>query len=222
MSKVYTEIKYLMLPDGGLEFVSEKSFEYEGPVALCLRQAQNQAADAASTAAQTGATLGSRADTEGAQLSPFFSREMQTEHGFTPGQTDELLTAAGAGTGGATSGLEGQAQLEQARTRNASGFTKGLDEVARDRNKALAANSEGVAAQDVMQAKQENQEGAQGLQGLYGTNVKGQLEAMGQVAPDVNAETNASQHGWLQNLDQTIAALGTAASGAGALKTAFS
>ena len=36
------------------------------------------------------------------------------------------------------------------------------------------------------------------MQGLYGENVKGQLAAMGQEASDINAATQASQTGWLQ------------------------
>jgi len=59
--------------------------------------------------------------------------------------------------------------------------------MARDRAKAAASSSEGIAAQDVGLAKQEQQQGAQGMQGLYGTNVSGQLNAMGQQGKDLQA-----------------------------------
>jgi hypothetical protein len=75
--------------------------------------------------------------------------------------------------------------------------------------KANAGVSEGVAAQDVMGAKQLNQEGAAGESGLYGENLKGQLAAMGQQSADINAATNASQTGWLQSAE------GLAKTGAG-------
>jgi hypothetical protein len=198
--KVYIELKYQMLPDGGLELISEKSYDYTGPIALCDRWGQGAAKDAANTAKTTAVGYGQEAGAEGAALNPFFRQEMTAEHGFDPTQTNELLTAAGAGTGGATSALTGQAELEAARTRNPSGFTKSLDEVARDKQKALAGSSEAIAVQDVLGAKQLNQEGARGMEGLYGTNVKGQLDAMGQQAQDINSEVNAGKSGWYQNL----------------------
>jgi len=46
---------------------------------------------------QAGATYGSNATAEGAQLNPFFNQEMKATHGYTPGQENELLTAANAG-----------------------------------------------------------------------------------------------------------------------------
>ena len=179
--------------------VLEEGFDYQGPLALCDRNLQASATSNAATAGNTAAGYGSQAGSESSQLNPFYSQEMKATHGFTPGQTNELLTAAGAGTGGATGALQGQAQLEGARTRNASGFTKSLDEAARDKNKALSANSEGVAAQDVMGAKQLNQQGAAGMQGLYGTNVGAQLKAMGQQNEDINTAITAGNSGWLQN-----------------------
>jgi hypothetical protein len=184
----------------GLPANIEDSYEYSGPIAKLDRWGQGAAKDAETTAKNTAAGLGQEAGSESAALNPFFHQEMTAQHGFDPTQTNELLTAAGAGTGGATSALTGQAELEAARTRNPSGFTKSLDEVARDKQKALAGSSEAIAAQDVLGAKQLNQEGAAGMSGLYGENLKGQLGAMGQQAGDINAEVNASKTGWYQNL----------------------
>jgi hypothetical protein len=90
-----------------------------------------------------------------------------------------------------------------ATTGNASAATKSQQELARDKMKADAGVSEGIAAQDVLGAKTLNQEGAQGMQGLYGENLKGQLSAMGQEAGDINAATEASKAGWLQNVNAT-------------------
>lgn len=195
--------------DKDYNVLEHKYFEYVGPVAECVRSLVNQATAAGNNAASTAAGLGATAASEGATLNPFLNQEMRATHGFTPGQSNELLTAAEAGSGGSSSALTGQAGLEATRTRNASGFTKSLDEASRNSAKTAAGASEGIAAQDVMGAKQLNQEGAQGMQGLYGTNVSGQLGAMGQQAQDINAATSANQTGWLQN---TLAAANTAAS----------
>lgn len=183
------------------------SHEYEGPLALCDRAANAAAKSAAGTAGQTASGYGSEASTEHSELAPFFVNEMNAKHGNTPEQTNELLTYAGAGTGGTLGSVTGQANLEAARTRNASGFTKALDEAARDKAKANAGMSEGIAAQDVLGAKKLNQEGAEGMAGLYGTDVSGQLKAMGLENEDIGTEIEAGKSGWLQNMTGVMKAL---------------
>lgn len=191
----------------------EVSKPYSGPSALCDRWAQGQAKNAAATDATTASTLQGEAQGEHAQLSPFFSQEMNAEHAFDPTQNNELLTAAEAGTGAAAGDIAAKTNDLAARTRNASGFTKSLQEQARDRDKAAAGASEGIAAQDVLGAKALNQEGAHGLQGLYGTDTTGMLDAMGQRTKDVNAEVEAGKSGWLQNTLAVANTLGNLAGG---------
>jgi hypothetical protein len=154
------------------------------------------------TADQTAVgQYGSNAGAESAQLNPFFSSEMKARHGFDPTQTNEMLTAAEAGAGGATGGATGMLMNNAARTGNATGVTKSLDEMARDRSKAAAGASEGIAAADVAGAKQLNQQGAAGLSGLYGTNVSGQLGAMKQADEGIKTEQATQGQNWLQQLD---------------------
>ena len=98
--------------------------------------------------------LGSNASTEGAQLNPFFTQEMNAKHSLDPNQQNELLTNAEAGAGGAFGGAEGLMNANAARTGNATTLTKSLDEMARDKAKSAAGASEGIAAQDIMGAKQ--------------------------------------------------------------------
>ena len=147
---------------------------------------KNQANQAGTVAGQ----FGSQAGTEGAQLNPFFTQEMRAQHGLTPGQQNEMLTASEAGAGGALGGLGAGIQNNAARTNNSTGVGKTLDEMARDRSKAAAGASENIAAQDVLGAKQMNQQGAAGMQGLYNTNVGGQLSAMKQQGSDLSAAAN--------------------------------
>lgn len=164
-----------------------------------LRAEEGAAKNAAATAATTGANLGQVSAGERARLQPFYQGEIQAEHAYDPTQINELLTAAGVGTGAALGASQGQLERQAASSGNAAGQTKSLQQMARDRMKAAAGSSEGVAAQDVEGALKLRQEGAAGEQGLYGENLKGQLEAMGQVAPDINAATQASKTGWMQN-----------------------
>lgn len=202
--KVYTRLDYQMLPDGNLKLVSEESFDYFGVVSQCLRAEEGMAKNAATTAANVGASLGQTAAGERGVIDPFYRREMQAEHAYDPTQLNELLTAAGAGIGGAAGAAENQLQQQSASTGNAAGIVKSEQQMARDRMKTAAGTSEGIAAQDVQGALGLRQAGAAGEAGLYGENLKGQLGAMGQVATDINAATNASKSGWAQNLESAL------------------
>jgi len=171
---------------------------------------KSDAASNAKTAGSTAAGYGSSAAGANAALTPFYKREMNAEHAYDPTQTGELLTAAESGVGAAAGDVAAKATGEAARTHNASGFTKSLDELARDKMKANAGVSEGVAAQDVLGAKQLNQQGAAGMQGLYGTDVNGQMSAMGLQAKDTSME----DPGFMADLNtglQTAAKIGSAA-----------
>jgi hypothetical protein len=213
--RITTKIVFSMLTG---EVLEHEFYEYEGPLALCDRGLQSTATNNAKTAGTTASRYGSSASDIGSTLSPFYNQELKTTHGFNPNQISELLTAAEAGGGGATGAIVGQANQEAARTRNASGFTKTLDEAARDKAKAAAGAGESIAAEDVMQAKKENQQGAEGLQGLYGTDVNAQLKAMGQQNEDINTAVKAGDSGWLQNTTAVLNALkgsGASSNGAG-------
>jgi hypothetical protein len=193
----------------------------DGFIGLGANPMFGQTQNAANTAGAVGAGYGAQGQQESAQLNPFFSQEMKATHAFTPEQTNEMLTAAQAGAGGATGALGGELQANAARTGNATGVGKTLDEMARERSKAAAGSSEGIAAQDVMGAKQLNQEGAKGMQGLYGTNVGAQLGAMRQQSQDLQQAAQENQ-GWLKPLEGAVGALGQAAGGAGGLMTGIS
>ena len=180
-----------------------------GLEALCLRKEEGEANQAAGVAAGVGANLGATAGSERSFLDPIYRREAVAEHSIDPTQTNELLTYAGAGIGGALGAEQTGLERAGAISGNASGVTKSLDELARIKAKAGAGVSEGVAQQDVLGAQQLRQQGLAGESGLYGENLKGQLAAMGQEATDINAATQANQTGWLQQAE------GIAKTGAG-------
>jgi hypothetical protein len=129
---------------------------------------------------------------------------MTAEHAFDPTQLNEMLTAAGAGTGAAAGAATTEAKRQAATTGNASGQSAALDAIARERMKTGAGVSESIAGKDVEGALQMRQAGAQGMSGLYGEDLKGQLAAMGQESADINAEVNASKTGWLQNAEGVV------------------
>ncbi len=181
----------------------------------CLRGASNEAQASEQNAVNTAAQLGGEAGGELATLSPFYQREMTAEHAYDPTQLNEMLTAAEAGTGATTGAMQTALQRQGATTGNAAGQTKALQDLARDRMKANAGASENIAAQDVQGAMNLRQAGAAGESGLYGTNLKGQLAAMGQEASDINAQIDASKTGWLQNAEGIAKTASGIASGFG-------
>jgi hypothetical protein len=193
----------------------------DGFLGLGANPMTNQMKTAAATAGTTAAGYGVQAGAEGAQLNPFFTQEMKAQHSMTPGQENEMLTAANAGAGGAFGGAEGEMNRNAATTGNATTLTKSLDEMAREKAKVAADASEGIAAQDVAGVKALNQEGAAGMQGLYGANVGAQLKAMGQQGEDISEAGTLEGKGILQNIASISAGLGQGAGGAAALMKAM-
>src|ERR1035437_5901087 len=200
-----------MLPNGNWELASEKSFEYAGETAKCDRAAQAQAKSLIGQESNLAATEGAQAQQDRAQVMPFFTQEMKAEHGFTPGQSQELLTSEMSGLGGAAADTAEKARLQTARTRNASGFTKALDESARDRNKTMAGGAEAVASADVQGALAKNQAGALGLGDLNKTELSAQEKAMGLEDQSIQTELQAGQSGWLQQAGPYIQMAGNSA-----------
>lgn len=176
------------------------------------RAAQAQATNAANTAGSMGGSLQSEGQAIQSSLTPKLLAETTASHSMDPTQLNELLTAAGAGTGGATAGLEGRAELESSASRNTGNLTAMQDSLAQGRQKSLASANEGIAAQDV-QGALANKQTALGELGQMGqADTSDALKAMGLQGQDINTEIEAGKSGWFQNLTGMISALKPGAS----------
>jgi hypothetical protein len=144
-------------------------------------------------------------------LTPFLTQEMEHPQGYGQEDTSAMLAAGLGGAGGATSAIAGKVAQTAAQTHNGGAMGAVLDDAARARTKAAAEASEGIAADNAQLKQTQRQEGEKGLQGMYGTDTSGMLDASGQVAGDVNAETNADKTGWLQNATGVLNALSSGA-----------
>ncbi len=176
-----------------------------------MRGAQSQANNAYNNAVNTSSGLGASANGISANLTPFLTSELEHPQGYSQQDESAMLSAALGGAGGANAGLAGEAQQQAATTRNAGGFQAALDDAARQRSKAAAGASEGIAAKNADLKQSQQQNAAEQLSKLYGVDTSGMLDAMGQEANDVNAEANAGRSGWLQN---TLGILNTINGGA--------
>ena len=162
--------------------------------------ATNAAKQSATGAGATAGTLFGEGQGIQSQLLPFFRGEMGASHAFTPTQLNELLTAAGAGTGGAAGSIGSEASLSAARTGNSAALPTLMDKIARAKTQGLAKANESIAATDVNETLKRQQEGAAGMGELYGADTGSALKAMGLQQDAIGNEIKAaSTGGWMRN-----------------------
>ena len=193
-----------------------ESFVEEFPIKLD-RSIQGAAKKNAGTAGDVATGYGSTAAGIGSSIIPGLEREAQNPQGFTPVQKNNMLVAGQEAVGGANSGVVGTGNLAAARTRNAGGFARALDEAARQKGRQLSTTALGVENEDARVALQRQQDAQHQLSGLYGTNTSDQLKAMGLQNEDLDTALKAGQSGWYQN---ALGGLDTLANVAKAFKPA--
>ncbi len=172
-----------------------------------MRGAQQQATTAANTAGSTAAGFGSGAEDINSVLEPYLTRELNNPGGISQQDQTAQLSAADAGAGGVAGGLATKANERAAATGNTSGVGASMDDIAREREKAAASSSSGIANENTETKLNQQQQAATGLRGLYGTDVGAQLGAMGVQNNAIGQEVNAGSHGWFQNMTNLIAAV---------------
>ena len=182
------------------------------------QQAQQNAANAGNTASGYGAN----ASTVNSQLLPFLTRELNNPQGYSQQQQGAMLNQAEAGAGGATAGLNTEANLASARNRNSGGFSGALDEAARDKGKTLSGISSGIASQNANLQQQNQQAAASGLSNMYGQDTGAQLKAMGLQNDDLDMANAAYNTGnWAQGLQGIANGVGSVAKIAGSVGGMF-
>lgn len=175
------------------------------------RGAQKEAQQTFQEAQGAGKTAQQQAQQLYGPLTGMYSAEAVNPQGFgAPTEALMKSQAMEAASGGAA-GIEGKMAEQAARTRNLAGATAGMDEAARQ---GLAAGTEAGTNIDIQNAKlkeAQRQSGISGLSGLYGQQMQDLLASMGVQNQAVNAQSNAGQSGWLQNVTGVLGSL----SGAG-------
>jgi hypothetical protein len=165
----------------------------------------NAGYNAATTAGNVGAGYGSGAAGVNSTLLPFLTRELTSPQGFTQQQQGSMLDSAEGGTGGSTAGLTTEANLATARNRNSGGFSGALDDAARQKDKALAGTSEGIAAKSADLQQENQQRAATGLGDIQSLDTNAQLKAMGLVPEDLNAQSSLNKtSGWASQLKDVL------------------
>lgn len=178
------------------------------------RQQVGQANKTFGTASNNAATYGGAASGISGTLTPFLMQRLLNPSGYSPGDMGAMLANAFGSSGGATSGITGQANLQAGRSRNDAGFSTALAEAARARTAAAAKSAEGVAADNAGVKLDQQSQAAKMLQGLYGTDVGAQGEALNTADQATRTGVEAGKSGWLQNLTGILTALNGGAQGA--------
>jgi hypothetical protein len=213
----YTELE--LTDDPNIYLIrADEFYDYSGPIALADRAAQAQASQAANTAKGAAAGYGDVARGIGNEIVPQLERDVTNPQGFTPSQLNDMLVAGEQGAGGVASGITGQAGLQAMRTRNSAALSGVLDENARRKMQTTSQNALNVRGEQARLQQAQRASALRQLESLYGTDVGGQLRAMGIIPEDINAELAAGRQGWLQNTEGVISTLGNL--GLGAAKAA--
>lgn len=180
-----------------------------------MGRGNEQAQDASKSALASSGALQSRAGGLYNTLSPAIMNDITHPAGFSPTDLAAQNTAAQQSAGGSQAGAVGQGALLAARTKNAGAADAGIAESSRESGRALTDAALQTQVRNAM-LKNAQRESALGMgTGLYGTNVGGSNNALGEVAQNVDANTNAenASWNWAKNIFTPIATSGIEAYG---------
>lgn len=165
-----------------------------------MRQAQQQASQNFGNSQDMYHTGSANSSSLYGQLQPMFTAEATNPQGYAPKDLSAMNTASQQSIGGATAGAVGEGDLTAARTRNAGGYQAANAEAVRSGQRQLSENALGVQESNAKLKELQKQSGISGLSDLYRGNQSTALNAIGQGNNAVNAQTNAGNSGWFQNL----------------------
>ncbi len=161
-----------------------------------MARGNQQAQDASKSAlGYSGALQGQQSSLYGA-LAPQLMGDISHPTGFTPNEKAEQNTAAQESAGGSQAGAVGQGALLSQRTRNSGTADAAVGESARNAGRSSMRAALGTELADTALKNQKMAAAKGELGGLYGTSTQGGNQALGQVASNVNANTNAAEQSW--------------------------
>ena len=161
-----------------------------------MGRGNDQAQAAATSASNMSGTLAGNAGALYSTLAPSLEATMAAPQGFSPTDMAKMDTATMQTAGGSQAAAQGAGALRAARTGNLGGSDAAMAKAARTGGEIA---SEGALATQIKNAalKQQQRELAtRGLESLYGTNTGASVNALGQVASNINANTDAENASW--------------------------
>lgn len=155
-----------------------------------------QATNAGTAAAGLSSQLEANAGALEGTLAPQLEAEAAHPSGFAPADLAAMNTAAQQSAGGGQAAATGQGGLLAARTRNAGAPAAAIDAAARTSGRNLSAAGLRTQEENAREKLGQQQAGLTGLERLTGMETGAGIQSAGQIAPDVNANTNAANASW--------------------------
>ena len=179
-----------------------------------MARGSGQAAEAQSAAQGISGTAAGSAGSLYGTLAPELMTEAAHPSGFDPATMAKMDTASQQSAGGAAAGAVGAGGLKAARTRNAGGADAAIGESGRNAAEVLSKGVLGTQIENARLKQQQSQSALGELGSLYGTNTGASINALGQVANNVNANTEDANSTWdWTKAVSAIGSLGMAGSG---------
>lgn len=181
-----------------------------------MARGSDQAKAAATSAQGLSNQFAGNAGAGYAALMPELTTEAAHPAGFNPTDLARMNTGAQQTAGGSEAAAVGQGALLGSRTKNPGAAPAAISEAARESGQQLSKNALGIQTANAGLREQQRQEALKGLQGVTANETGASIGALGEVAPNVNADVNAKNASWdwAKNiLDPVLGAAGGAASG---------
>ena len=179
-----------------------------------MARGSTQATGAATSAQNLSNGLQGNAQSLYGSVAPELQAEAAAPSGYAPADLAAMNTSAQQSAGGSQAGAVGQGALLAARTRNAGAPAAAIGQSTRTAGQQASNAAVGIQAKNAGLKEEQRQAGLSGLENLYGRDLTGATTALGEVAPAINANTNAANESWDWTkfvLDPLLAAGGGAA-----------
>lgn len=154
------------------------------------------ATQAATTGQNLADSYSGNASSLFSSLEPQLNTEATNPQGFAPTDLAAMNTSAQQSAGGTQAAAVGQGALRSARTRNAGGADAAIGEASRHAGEQLSNAGLTTTLKNASLRNEQQQHGISGLNSLFGENASAGNQALGDVAPNVNADTNAENASW--------------------------
>jgi len=181
-----------------------------------VARGDSQARAAETTGNANASTFGGNSKSLYSAVAPQLMMDAAHPTGFTPQQEANMTTAAEEGAGGGQAAAVGQGALLGARTKNAGAPAAAIAEASRGAQRTLGQNTLGIKLASADLANQKRSQALSELGGLYGTSAGASNNALGEVASNSRANTDAVNASWnwaSKILDPAMQAAGSAAGG---------
>ena len=156
----------------------------------------DQATGAATAAQGLSNTYAGNASNIFGALAPQLMSQAANPQGMGPTEMANADTAAQQSAGGSMGAAVGQGALRSARLRNAGAGDAAIGQSARTAGEQLSTAGLTTRLRDASMKHQQRTEALGGLSTLFGQNATAGNQALGQIAPLVNANTGAEDASW--------------------------